>query len=320
VARIGLVLGAGGVTGGAFHAAVLAALAEVTGWDPRAAELIVGTSAGSVTAAGIRGGLPAADLVARALGEPLSADGAAVVAAARLSPGPSPVPPRPQGRPGRPADLGVLAAALRAPWRARPGAIVAGLLPAGSVSTDAIVQGADSLHPRGWPERSTWICAASLRSGGLVVFGRAGAPTARIGEAVAASCAIPGYFAPVTIGGDRYVDGGVVSLTNVGVVAPQRLDLVLVSAPMSRQGGRGYRPGSAVREAGRAQLAFEVELLRRRGTPVVTFRPNDDDERAMGLDAMDPGRRADVVRQVRSSTLRWLERPEVHDRLAPLGA
>jgi NTE family protein len=45
--RVGLVLGAGGVVGGAFHSAVLAALQETTGWDPRTADVIVGTSAGS---------------------------------------------------------------------------------------------------------------------------------------------------------------------------------------------------------------------------------------------------------------------------------
>ena len=80
VARIGLVLGAGGVTGGAFHAGVLAALAEGTGWDPRRAEIVVGTSAGSVTAAALRAGLPAADLAARAEGRPLSAEGARILA------------------------------------------------------------------------------------------------------------------------------------------------------------------------------------------------------------------------------------------------
>src|SRR4029453_17418931 len=46
-ARVGLVLGAGGVVGHAFHAGVLRALAEVTGWDPRRAEVVVGTSAGA---------------------------------------------------------------------------------------------------------------------------------------------------------------------------------------------------------------------------------------------------------------------------------
>ena len=57
--RIGLVLGAGGVAGGAFHAGVLAALEEATGWDPRTAAVVVGTSAGSITGATLRAGLPA---------------------------------------------------------------------------------------------------------------------------------------------------------------------------------------------------------------------------------------------------------------------
>ena len=46
--KVGLVLGAGGIAGGAFHAGVLAALEEATGWDPRRAGLVVGTSAGSI--------------------------------------------------------------------------------------------------------------------------------------------------------------------------------------------------------------------------------------------------------------------------------
>src|SRR5690349_11033193 len=73
--RIALVLGAGGVAGGAFHAGVLAALAEATGWDPRAADLMVGTSAGSITGASLRAGLSAPDMLARAQDRPLSAEG-----------------------------------------------------------------------------------------------------------------------------------------------------------------------------------------------------------------------------------------------------
>jgi predicted acylesterase/phospholipase RssA len=46
--RIALVLGAGGVAGGAFHAGALAALHDALGWDARSADLVVGTSAGSL--------------------------------------------------------------------------------------------------------------------------------------------------------------------------------------------------------------------------------------------------------------------------------
>jgi predicted acylesterase/phospholipase RssA len=46
--RVGVVLGAGGVLGGAWMAGALAALHTVTGWDPREADWLVGTSAGAV--------------------------------------------------------------------------------------------------------------------------------------------------------------------------------------------------------------------------------------------------------------------------------
>src|ERR1700683_505765 len=73
---IGLVLGAGGVVGQAYHAGVLAALEETKGWDPRHASVIVGTSAGSVTARLLRVGVSASDLAASATGETLSPEGA----------------------------------------------------------------------------------------------------------------------------------------------------------------------------------------------------------------------------------------------------
>ena len=79
--RVGLVLGAGGVAGGAFHAGVLAALHEATGWDPRHAGVLVGTSAGSIAAASLRAGLSCADMLARAQDLPLSAEGRAIMRA-----------------------------------------------------------------------------------------------------------------------------------------------------------------------------------------------------------------------------------------------
>ncbi len=99
MARIGLVLGAGGATGGAFHAGVLAALEAATGWDPRTADIVVGTSAGSMTGAMLRAGISAADIAARTEGAPLSPEGAARLRSAGLSTGEAPAPPRPRPRP-----------------------------------------------------------------------------------------------------------------------------------------------------------------------------------------------------------------------------
>ena len=298
-------LGAGGVTGGAFHAGVLAALAEVTGWDPRTADVVIGTSAGSATAAALRAGLSAPDMAARARGETLSDEGRMLLASAGVPTGPAPVPTGARIRLGRPAAPEILLGALRRPWRTRPTALIAGLAPAGAVPTDTIVDSIDALHPRGWPAAPTWVCAVRLRDGALVVFGRDDAPTVPIGKAVAASCAIPGYFTPVEIDAERYADGGAHSLTNVGEAMQAQPDLVIVSSPMSRYG------------AGRAQLAVEAQALRRRGTEVVALRPTPEVERAMGVNAMDPTRRAAVVRAAHESTRRHLE--TIRDRLTVLG-
>ena len=64
MARVGLVLGAGGIVGQAYHAGVLAALEHDYGWDPRSAEVIIGTSAGSITGSLLRSGIHASELAA----------------------------------------------------------------------------------------------------------------------------------------------------------------------------------------------------------------------------------------------------------------
>ena len=96
-----------------------------------------------------------------------------------------------------------------------------------------------------------------------MAFGQAGAPTARVGEAVRASCAIPAYFEPAVIDGERYVDGGVHSTTNADLVAGERPDLVLVSAPMSAaRGALRLDPMSGCASIAGLSLAREVAGLR----------------------------------------------------------
>ena len=127
--RIGLVLGAGGVAGGAFHAGVLAALADSTGWDPRKAAIVVGTSAGSISGTSLRAGLPAPDLLARAQDRPLSAEGQRVLSQAGADTGAAPAA-------AVAAAAGALTwrdarAAARRPWLSSPTALIAALFPEG---------------------------------------------------------------------------------------------------------------------------------------------------------------------------------------------
>lgn len=318
MARIGLVLGAGGAPGGAFHAGVLAALSEY-GWDARTAEVVVGTSAGSITAASLRAGLPPADLANRATGAELTPEGASVLGDIAYAP----IPPI-----GRPelrrmsravgAPLTLLRAAAR-PWAVRPGSLMAAFLPAGTVGTGVISSMVGAMAGEEWPQGDMRICAVRLSNGRRVVFRRDAVPGAPLGQAVAASCAIPSFFEPVVIDGERYVDGGVHSPTNLDLLAGKGLDLVVVSSPMS-MAGRSLRLSldAPLRRYSRAVLDAEAARVRTRGTPVIAFQPTAEDQRVMGLNAMDGARRGAVAAGVRESTLRRLDRPETKARLEAL--
>ncbi len=310
---MGLVLGAGGVAGGAFHAGVLAAVEEATGWDPRRATVVVGTSAGSITGTSLRAGLSAADLLARAEGRPMSAAGARLMAGA----GPPRRPPamRSGGRVRLPADIAArLARAAARPLQARPLALIAGLMPEGAVGTDFISEGIAGLALGSWPGGRLWVCAVRERDGRLVVFGRDRWPP--LPDAVAASCAIPGYFRPVSIDGELFVDGGTHSPTNADVLAGVDLDLVVVSSPMSLA-GRGLRLAidQPARRWSRLVLEAEARRLRRLGVNVIAFQPTAQDAAVIGPNPMDADRRAAVARQARQSTLRRLAHADIRARL-----
>jgi NTE family protein len=316
-ARVGLVLGAGGVAGGAFHSGVVAALAEGAGWDPRRASIIVGTSAGSISGTSLRAGLPATDLLARAQDRPLSAEGRQVLRQVGPIPGRPPLRPARQPRPA--AEVAAtLARAARRPWNARPTALAAALLPEGTVSTDLIADGIGALLPDVWPPEPLWICAVRQSDGRRVVFGRGGRRP-RVADAVSASCAIPGFFAPVTIDGEAYMDGGVHSPTNADVLRDEALDLVIVSSPMSRRGRRPrLSPDQPMRTWAGALLDAEVRRLRRRGATVVAFQPDEVVLATMGLNPMDPSRRGSIATAAYEATRRRLESTDLTRRLGAL--
>jgi NTE family protein len=312
VASVGLVLGGGGIAGAAWHGAVLAALAEV-GWDARAADLVVGTSAGSGVAAAIRGGLPPVDLVAAALDRPLTAEGAAH---AERAGGPIQIPDPPAARGRRvPAAPHLLLRALAQPWRPRPLMAMAAVLPVGEVPTAVIGDRIRRTHDRSWPERPTWITAVRLRDGERVVFGR-DVDDAHLATAVEASSAIPGFFEPVEHAGVAYVDGGVHSPTNADLVADCGFDVVVVSSPMSatRDALRRVRFTTG-RGLHTATLAREVAAVRAAGTPVLVLQPGPEVVEAVGPSSMDPTRRAAVARAALDDVRARLASPRVAEGL-----
>ncbi len=317
--RIGLVLGAGGLTGQAFHAGVLAALGEATGWDPRGASLIVGTSAGAGVGAYLRLGLSSPDLAAMLSTEPMTDPGAALIG--RLGPSgdwTTPIGPRNWPKPPHPR---LVARAITRPLKIRPEAVLGVTFPPGRVPTESWAGSLRAITGSSWPADPLWICAVRTSDARRIVFGREGAPTTDVATAVAASAAIPGYFQPVEIDGELYVDGGVHSPTNADVARKEDLDLVLVSSPMSTSRNASLMTiGQPMRRAFRLRLQQEVRRLHRRGIPTVVFQPSAADQAAMGGKAMDHERNAHVVKSARETTLRRLEHGRHADRLAMLAA
>ncbi len=268
--KIGLVLGAGGPVGHGWHAGVLRAMVERTGWDPREAELVLGTSAGAQVAALLRAGMSAPDLMARLTGAPMSAAGRAIAEHYV----------RPEARTGplrlRPGAPGYIARSLRRPWTLRPGPLAAAVLPRGRVDREAMAQGFRRLFGSEWPEAPLWITAVRMGCGTPVAFGHPEAPLTDVGSAVVSSGSVPGIYRPVEIQGDHYVDGGMVSATHLELLRHADLDLVIVSSPLSIFGP--------------LRRALRREVKRLGGPRVVALEPRASARRIMGWNPLDAGR------------------------------
>ena len=296
--RRGLVCGAGGVLGFAWEVGALTAVSEHLQWDPRDADVLVGTSAGSVMAALLGCGVPVEDLLSHQRGMELPPDRVIAYDYERDADGP--LPGRPRLRPGSP---GLLLRSARRPLAVRPMALAAAALPEGRQPLDSvgrIVRGVLE-DPGGWaPHPRTWVVAMDYVSGRRAVFGRTGEVPAPLTAAVTASCSIPGWYAPVRIGGRRYVDGGVLSSTSADLVAGLGLDELVVVAPMAsfdydRPAHWAVRAERRLRRWSTRSFVRELRAVKATGTRVTVLTPGPDDLRAMGANLMDPRRRERVL-------------------------
>ena len=168
------------------------------------------------------------------------------------------------------------------------------LLPRGQIDISERARGLDEHMGSQWPQ-GLRICTVRRSDGARVVFGREGAPPARLAEAVLASCAIPGYFQPVDIEGTEYVDGGVHSATNADVLRSEGLDMVVVISSMSAAHGSANGIDGWIRRAVHRRMEREVARLEDAGIVVISLEPGAESRRAMGLRAMAEDRGPQVI-------------------------
>src|ERR687896_733718 len=162
--KVGLVLGAGGVMGGAWHTGALHALATETGWDPGSADYIVGTSAGSMMGSLVAAGIPPWFMVAHSAG-----------AVFRLHRGLPPLGP---------GSLRMALRTLANPLRYTPIQLMIGWAPVGLVSTESLKETVRRAVPSGWAGHPNfWAVASDYASGKRVPFGRIDSPSADLADA-----------------------------------------------------------------------------------------------------------------------------------------
>jgi len=320
--RIGLVLGAGGTVGIAYHAGALKALADVGGIAPEQCDLIVGTSAGSVVAGLLRSGFSAEDLWHWAQGtHPLlaGADADEVVQrrAGMLVPAfhnPIDVLRRLLG-----SAWVVSRSMARLPTIPLP-AFAAQLFPAGMLSMKVARKDLGEHMTSGWPADDVWIVAVDISSGRRVVFGRPGSPHADLQEAVVASCAIPGVYPPVKLGRRLLVDGGVDSTSHLDLAVKGACDLIIGVIPMAFD---TVRPPNAAQQLFRRipsrWLADEASYARHRGAEVLLLRPTGREISLHGWNLMRRDAWEQIASMAYEETARQLRTDRFQTALSSVG-
>ncbi|MEV0095521.1 patatin-like phospholipase family protein [Streptomyces sp. NPDC050738] len=256
-----LVLGAGGLTGVGWEIGILHGLAEA-GTDLSTADLVIGSSAGSVVGAQLTSGLlTLPELYERQLADPRGEIPAHLGAGTMLRFVQAAITSR------------TPEAYARKLARMEPGDGAQG----GADRREVIAR---RLVSHEWPGRPLLVTAVDAVTGELRAFGKdSGVPVV---DAVAASCAVPGVWPAVTLEGRKWIDGGVHSCANAHLAAGYAR--IVVIAPTAAGGGVVVSPR---RQA--ARLAAE-------GARVEVITPDPAARMAFGRNVLDPARRAPAAR------------------------
>ena len=253
-----LVLGGGGVTGVAWELGLLAGLAEA-GLDLTDADLFVGTSAGSVVAAQVTSPTPLVELYERQLASVGSEIAARLGISQILRWAVASIGTRDERK--AMARIGSMALRTRTLSEDERKAVIA-----------------SRLTSHEWPAARLVITAVSV-DGEFVTFEKDSGVS--LVDAVAASCAVPTVWPPVTINGRRYMDGGMRSPVNADLA--KGYDHVVVIAPTTAAFRRSQSVPAQV-----ARLGPEVRS--------VVVAPDSAAKSAIGMNVLDPARRAPAAR------------------------
>jgi NTE family protein len=264
-----LVLGGGGVAGIAWETGILVGIADESPAAARAlleSDVLLGTSAGSAVAAQLGSGLGLTELFARQVDEAsteidpgIGIDGIAELFLAAVS---DPEATLTQSR----QRIG--AVALAAQTVAEP------------IRREVI---AHRLPSHVWPQRVLRVTAIDVDTGELAQFER-DSGVALI-DAVAASCAVPGAWPPVTIADRRYMDGGIGSTINLHLAEDCAEAVVLVPAGESAPSAFGVGAATELEEFSGAALGVFAD---------------DESLAAFGPNPLDPNCRPSSARAGRA--------------------
>ena len=170
----------------------------------------------------------------------------------------------------------------------------------GALALAAEKAGSPRRSRSGWTSSARSWAAGTGPSGRLTItavdaetgeFRRSTATPACRWSAVAASCAVPGVYPPVTINGRRYVDGGMRSAANADLA--HGYDRVVVLAPIPR----GFGPMASVD----AQVTGMV-------CRVAVVSPDAGSRTAIGRNVLDPAARAPSAKAGRAQAASVAER------------
>lgn len=285
-----LVLGCGGVAGGAWTIAVMNEIQKQLGWPLHEADYFIGTSVGAVLVTLLSQGITVEQLLACQTGTSNHCHWNHEVDSGGT------YPPLPRLRLNG-ANL------LRLGVGGKVSALTAlmGALPQGQADMSGFIRLVDSVVPKGqWSQHpNTWLMAVEAESGERVALGR-DITDMPMSQAVCASYAVPSWCPPVKWHRHTYLDGGIASPTSADFLLDTDVEEVVVIAPMaSRDLDNPLHPFSRIERRVRKYMTQivvnEVAALRQAGKRVLRIEPSAQDLAAFGFNLMDPKNREQVL-------------------------